>query len=500
MEKWASLELQHVQLGDSRRKKRLVKIVEDLASQPGESVPQASGNVAATTAVYDFWNSRYFHPQDIRIAHRVSTIETIKQHNTVLAIQDTTDLDFTAHPATIGLGPTDHSSLVGLKVHSTFVTSTQGVPLGVIDQQVWAREKETIGIAKQRRQRETKDKESQRWLDAATVTQQVIPQDIQVVTITDREGDIYDLFAMPRTENSDFLIRATHNRRVDHETKYLHQAIHSMQPCGTITIELQRHPERETRKATLTLRFITLEIQVPLHHLKRSELKPIGLQVVLAEEENPPQGVTPISWLLLTTIEVAGFDDAVRCVRWYTYRWLIERYHYTLKSGCGIEKLQLETARRIEMALATYSIVAWRLLCLTYEARMNPNQSCEIVLQSDEWQSVCATIDRTPHPPQTPPSLREAVRMIATLGGFLGRIGDGEPGVKTIWRGMRRLHDIATTTEIASLQLSKFPLLLTFAQRAPSRDRLLSSSSSSSQQVSFCQVHLWLSISKTPSL
>lgn len=333
-------------------------------------------------------------------------------------------------------------------MHSTFVANTQGVPLGVIDQKTWAREKETIGIAKQRRQRETKDKESQRWLDAVTVTQQVIPQDIQVVTITDREGDIYDLFAMPQTKNSDFLIRATHNRRVDHESKYLHQAISEIQACGTITIELQRNPEREARKATLTLRFATLEIQVPLHHKKRSELKPVSLQVVLAQEEQPPQGTAPISWLLLTTLNLNGFDDAVRCVRWYTYRWLIERYHYTLKSGCGIEKLQLETARRIEMALATYSIVAWRLLWLTYEARSNPNQPCDTVLELHEWQSLCATIYKTPLSPDTPPSLRDAVRMSATLGGFLGRKTDGEPGVKTIWRGLRRLHDIAATWKL----------------------------------------------------
>jgi hypothetical protein len=403
-----------------------------------------------------FGTRRILKSEDIRAAHRISTVNRIKQHKCVLAIQDTTDLDFTHHPATIGLGPTDHSALLGLKVHSTFVASTQGVPLGVIDQQVWAREKETIGIAKKRRQRETKDKESQRWLDAATATQQVIPQEIQVVTITDREGDIYDLFAMPRTENSDFLIRATHNRRVDHQTKYLHQAIGQTQPCGTINVELQRNPERETRKATLTLRFATLHIQVPLHHKKRSALKPVSLQVVLAEEEQPPQGVAPINWLLLTTLDVGGFDDVVRCVRWYTYRWLIERYHYTLKSGCGIEKLQLETARRIEMALATYSIVAWRLLWLTYEVRMNPNQPCDTVLESHEWQSLCVTINKTPHPPETPPSLREAVRMIATLGGFLGRIGDGEPGVKTIWRGMRRLHDIAATWKLLASNSQNF--------------------------------------------
>lgn len=167
-------------------------------------------------------------------------------------------------------------------------------------------------------------------------------------------------------------------------------------------------------------------------------MKPVKLQVILALEENPPDGIKPISWLLLTTLKVNSFEEAARYVRWYTYRWLIERYHYTLKSGCGIEKLQLETTRRIDMALATYSIVAWRLLWLTYEARFNLDMPCDSVLEIDEWQSLCATINKNPIPPKKPPSLREAVRMIAILGGFLGRKGDGEPGVKSIWRGLRR--------------------------------------------------------------
>ncbi|MUL39559.1 hypothetical protein BWI75_25725 [Gloeocapsopsis sp. AAB1 = 1H9] len=129
-------------------------------------------------------------------------------------------------------------------------------------------------------------------------------------------------------------------------------------------------------------------------------------------------------------------------------RWLIERYHYTLKSGCGIEKLQLETARRINMTLATYSIVAWRLLWLTYEARANPDLSCDLGLETCQWQSLCATMSKNPTPSKQPPYLREAVRMIATVGGFLGRKGDGELGVKTIWRGLRRLHDIAATWKL----------------------------------------------------
>lgn len=448
MQKWAESELQQADLGDARRNKRLVRIVEDLASQPASSVPQACGDIAATSAAYDFWNSPYFQPSDIRNAHIKSTIERIKEHQVILAIQDTTNIDLTDHPATSGLGYLDHRKSSGLKVHSTFAATIKGVPLGIINQQVWSREAENLGIAKKRRQRETQEKESQRWLDGLSATQTLIPKEIQIVTIGDSEADIFDLFSLKRPENSDLLIRGTHNRKVDHCAKYLHLAIRQTETCGTLTVEVKRNPEHSARSANLTIRFATFDIQVPLHHIGWKQLKPVKLQVILALEENPPVGIDPISWLLITSLKINDLEDAARCVKWYTYRWLIERYHYALKSGCGIEKLQLETARRINMALATYSIVAWRLLWLTYEARVHPDLPCDTVLEPNEWQSLCATINKNPIPPHTPPSLRQAVRMIANLGGFLGRKGDGEPGVKTIWRGLRRLHDIAATWKL----------------------------------------------------
>lgn len=269
-----------------------------------------------------------------------------------------------------------------------------------------------------------------------------------MVTVADREADIYELFALERQENSQLLIRGNHNRRVNHEAKYLRSCMAQTDPCGQLVVEVPRGDERPARQATLTIRFATLEIQPPRGHLHYSQLQPLKIQVVLAEEENPPKGVTAISWLLLTTLAVNCFADAVQCVRWYSYRWLIERYHYVLKSGCRVEELQLETADRIERALATYCIVAWRLLWLTYEARMNPDAPCDTVLETHEWQALYCTIHQSSTHPSQPPSLQQAVWWIAQLGGFLGRKHDGNPGVKTIWRGLRRLHDIAATWKL----------------------------------------------------
>jgi hypothetical protein len=448
MEKWAACELAQIDLGDGRRNKRLIRIVEDLSAQPDSSVAQASGSVAATKAAYNLWKSPYIQADDIRASHRASTIERIKKNEIVLAIQDTTNIDLTSHPATTGVGYLDHRKSSGLKVHSTLAVSSNGVPLGIIEQQVWAREPENLGIAKKRRQRETKQKESQRWLEGLENTQNLIPPSIKVITIGDSEADIFDLFSLKRRENSHLLIRGTHNRKVDHCAKYLHLAIRQIQASGTLTVEVKRSPEHSARLAKLTIRFASFDIQVPSHHIGRLQLKPVRLQVILVTEENPPPATNPIIWLLITSLEINSLEDAAKCVQWYSSRWLIERYHYTLKSGCGIEKLQLSTARRLNMALATYTIVAWRLLWLTYQARVNPDLPCDAVLELNEWQSLCATIHNNPIPPEKPPSLHDAVRMIATLGGFLGRKSDGEPGVKTIWRGLRRLHDIAATWQL----------------------------------------------------
>lgn len=112
------------------------------------------------------------------------------------------------------------------------------------------------------------------------------------------------------------------------------------------------------------------------------------MQGILAVEENPPIGEKAVCWLLLTTLSVNSLSEAQRCLLWYSYRWLIERFHYVLKSGCHLEELQLSSADRIQRAVATYGIVAWRLLWLTYLARVNPEQEAEGILSTHEWQAL----------------------------------------------------------------------------------------------------------------
>jgi hypothetical protein len=229
---------------------------------------------------------------------------------------------------------------------------------------------------------------------------------------------------------------------VSGEVKPLFSAIRQSGVAGEITLKLQRTPRRRERLAVLNVRYGQFWLQPPAH---LGSLGAIAVNVVLAEEEKPPTGEKAVVWLLLTTVSVETFEAACQCLKWYSKRWLIERYFYALKSGCRVEELQLESAGRLKRAIACYSMVAWRLLWLTYEARQHPEQSVAGILETEEWQVLYCRVHQTNQVPEEAPSLGESVLWIAKLGGFLGRKGDGEPGVETLWRGLGKLHKMAAT-------------------------------------------------------
>jgi Txe/YoeB family toxin of Txe-Axe toxin-antitoxin module len=452
MRSWATEELKYAELSDKRLNQRLIKIVENLAEQPYASIPQASGDWANTKATYNFWKSERIDAEEIIEAHQKQTVQRAVKEKIVLAIQDTSDFNFTHHQAKTeeqGFGMTCAQKYVrGLKVHSLMISTTQGVPLGILAQQIWTR---PVNQRNKKRNQQKKpsilNKESKRWLTGLISAELSIPSTTTVVTVADREGDIYDLFALDREPNSELLIRAKHNRRINHELKFVREAIAKVPDAGELEILVPRQDERKSRTASLTISYASFDFPAPINRAKSFPHKSVTLNVIYALEKHPNPEVKPIQWLLMTTLEVHNFEQAVDYIRWYTYRWLIERYHYVLKSGCRIEQLQLKTAGRIKKAIATYSIVAWRLLWLIYQTRENPDLPCDTILKTHEWQSLCCHFQGFPLTTQ-PPSVKQALTWIAQLGGFLARRSDGFPGVKTLWRGLQRLHDIASTWKL----------------------------------------------------
>lgn len=451
---WVDEELEFVNLGDTRLNQRLKRIVEDLASYPEASVPQASRDAAAMQGTYDFWSNRHIKPAQIQQAHAQKTAERSAQHQVVLDLQDTTKLDFTSQRSIRKKGVRNPLS-EGLWVHTSLCATTQGVPLGVLHQKTWTRENPQKG------NKETqKEKESQKWVESVLAVQKWLPKGCQVITIGDREADIYELLTAIASQGGDFIIRAFHNRVVEianpegseeKESQKLSQALAERDPLGKLKLSIPRAPSRKAREAILTIKVCRIKLSPPRNHPNRQNLPSMEVTAILAEEENPPSAKEAISWLLLTSLMVKTFSEAKECLKLYSLRWLIERYHYTLKSGCHLEKLQLEKGHRLERALATYAIVAWRLLWLTYEARVNGEQSAEVALSPSEWQSLYCASEGALVIPVEVPSLGECVRAIASLGGFLGRKRDGAPGVKVIWRGLKRLRELVRMWKIFAM-------------------------------------------------
>ena len=444
---WAVTEFGHAELGDDRRTDRLLMIATAFAQQPTAPIPQACGPGPATQGAYRFFENDDIEPEAIRDAHHQSTLERLRHHSVVLALQDTSTLNYSTHPQTEGLGPigTRRQKIIGLLLHSTLAVTPSGLPLGMLHTAVRARDPQAVGSAKQRHSKPIAEKESHKWLDSLSACQQVAPQcpETLLVNVTDREGDLYDLFAQTLAPTDDprvhLLVRSKHNRRLAGDERLLWDAVGRQRAAGTLQVLVGRRGEQPARLATLSIRFRQVTLAAPT---RQAHQPPLTVWAIQARELRPPKGAAPILWRLLTTLPVTRVEEACEKVGWYAQRWQIEVIHKVLKSGCKIEQRQLETAPRLERALAVDQVVAWRLLALCKAAREQPDEAVSAWLSQAEWQALwCHVHQRTP-PPTTPPSVRQAVRWIAQLGGFMARKGDGEPGPMTLWRGLHRLNDL----------------------------------------------------------
>ena len=445
MTSWAQ-ELRGPALGDRRRLGRLRRLVIALAAHAEARLGEALVSWAALKAAYRFFSNRAITAEAILATALPACQARCAAEATVLLVQDTTVLDYSAHPTTARLGHIGRGKQQGLLVHSALAVGTAaqaGVPLGLLAQERWVRPRTPAHTAAQRRIRPLAEKESARWLRVEAASLAVLPPGVAAVTIADREADLFPLFAAARPAHAALLIRATHPRRVAEAEGTLWAAVAAAPVGGEHTVALRRSDERPARTARCTVRTRSITLLPPQNQRTGERWgAPVALTAILVEEDQPPAGTTPLCWLLLTSLAVPDLATTCQLITWYSFRWLIERYHFVLKSGCRLEALQLQTAPRLENALAVCCLVAWRILWLTYLARAQPEAPCTVALTDVEWQALCCRIQHTATPPATPPTLGAAVRAIAALGGFLGRRHDGEPGVLTLWRGLTRLQDL----------------------------------------------------------
>jgi hypothetical protein len=453
--RWAEAELGGAGLGDARLDKRLVAILASFMASPEASIPRASGAWATTKATYRFLDNDKVDPEIIYERHRQSIRPRAAGKAVVLAIADTTMLDYTAHPCTSGLGPLADMIHHGLMLHPTLLVTPEREPLGVIDAQMWVRDPDEFGSGKStRKSRDISEKESRKWLgslDAAERLQQDLGSDTQVVSVFDREGDVYEVLATAAMDDrlGRVLVRAKADRRLLHPQQRIWNCLEAQTVAMSVAIEVPKKTHQTGRTAELSIRFASVTVRPPDDRPKSEGNTQVPIYAVYAHEEHPPKGQKPISWMLLTTVPVESAEQAWTIVQWYSCRWLIEILFKVLKTGCAAEERQLETAERLRRCLAIDLVVAWRILYLTMIGRETPDLPCTVVFEDYEWKALYVFVfkSRNAAPAKTP-TLREVTRTIGRLGGHLGRKGDGEPGVLTMWRGLQRLPDIAEMWQV----------------------------------------------------
>ncbi len=471
MQAWVMEELHGVDLGDERLVQRYKRVLNALSEKPGLSIPAASGSWSETIAAYRFFDNPSVTADGILSPHREASINRIANEQVILLAQDTTTLNLTRpEQQMVGAGPLNDENHLGIYDHVGLALTPQGVPLGVVHAECWARDWESFHAnqkltrsqkAMQRRKTPFADKESARWVRGYEQGCEIARRcpTTQIVVVSDSEADLLDCFAYAdhsrrgREPCAEWITRAFQDRLLaqTEEHSKLWQACQAAPVLTTIEIEVSKNTpqsgdktKRNQARHARTTQAEVRAVAVTVKGQARVE-GPLPSQVIHAVyvlESAPPPGEKPVEWLLLTSLRIQEQEDVLRVVSYYVLRWKIELYFRILKVGCGIEELQFETVERYQRCLAIYLIVAWRVFYVMMLGRECPTVSCETVFAPEEWKALYTIVKKSPLPKQ-PPTLAEVLVMVASLGGYLNRKGDGPPGPQSTWIGMQRLKDFA---------------------------------------------------------
>jgi hypothetical protein len=456
-------EFANAELKDLRRNRRLDKVVTALAKTPAASISAASGGWGETLAAYRLLHCSAVTSSALIAPHQEAVVQRCAQYECVVVAQDTTELDFTHMKEMEGLGPLNDEKRRGFYMHGLYAISEGGVPLGLLDADINIRKDEHFRINAKRKKRPIEEKESYRWVEGYRKTQELalkLPE-CEVISISDREGDIYEVFEAwqkldgdgPRAE---WLIRANQDRALlgieDGESSKLFEALENSAVLGEIEFDIRAKKLRTTKKkgntkasprsartVRQTIRAMKITPRPP--HRPGKKIAAVSFWAVLAEEIDPPEGEDPVRWVLLTSKEAGTFEEACRILTLYLRRWDIEVFHRVLKTGCRVEQIQLKKAESVIKALMIYSVISWRILYLTHLGRYYPELPCGSVFEEAEWKATCAVVKRKKEAGE--PTLGEFILIVGKLGGHLGRKSDGPPGPQSIWQGMTRIRDFA---------------------------------------------------------
>ena len=340
----------------------------------------------------------------------------------------------------------------GLHVHTTLALTPERLPLGLLAQQVWARDPAAVGKRTTRKHRPLADTASQQWRTRVAAVHEAPARCAQTrfVGVGDRAADVYDLCLQDRPAGVDRLVRAAWNRRVDHPARSLWTQVAAPPVVATLTVRVPRRGPQPARQATVAVRWCLVRRWPPTPRSSRATAL-TAVWVVQAVEEPPPASGEPPEWVLLTTCAVHTMAEAVERVDWYACRWGIAVWHQGLKRGGRLEARHLETADRLRRGLAVYSVLAGRRLSTTMVSRAMPDAPCTALLEPEAWQALSCAIPMTP----TPPSDAAPAAAGRVLDWPPGRI----PGPPWRWstRGDRVVERVSTFTALTLMDRIMHP-------------------------------------------
>ena len=446
-EDWFAREMEGLDLGDQRRNERATRILQARWNQPQASFYGSFPCWTPAKAAYGLIEhpSAQINLLSLLEAHREATQARMAAESLVLLPQDTTGLNYSGLRQTTGLGPLGEDKGRGLWLHSLLAFRPDGMPLGVLDAQCWARAQSASSDGRDRNAKSIDEKESLRWVEAlrrAAAAALRMPQ-TQLVSITDREGDLYELHdaAQIGPANLHVLVRAQHDRNLESHQKLW--AFMQAQPVSEQRkIDLPRRQGQPRRTAVVEMRWACVSIHAPSAGHKKS-WPPLSLWAIWVHEPSPPDGVEPIDWMLLTDMPIHSAQEAWQRVQWYCRRWGIEEWHRALKTGCGVEQREFKTAEHLQRSLAFDLIVAWRVLACVKLGRILPQLPATLLYTLDELQVLSAALKKNFSSRQAHAlTLSQANKLVARLGGYLARKNDGDPGAESLGIGLRRLADL----------------------------------------------------------
>ena len=459
---WIDREIAGCEFRDARLGDRFRKLLAQLGSAMGQSIPLVCQDWANTKAAYRFFSNDRVSEADILAGHFQSTRDrAAATDGHRLVLHDTTEFTYQRESSeAIGITKSINSgrdkvgrlrshTVCGILMHSSLAVTPDGLPLGLAAVKFWTRKKFKGTAALKKKINPTRvpieKKESVRWLDNLRQSIDLLGEPARCIHVGDRESDIFELYCLTRDLGAHFIVRMQTDRLAGDSGHTVSEEMDEVAIKGLHRVEM-RDEKGDTISIALEIRTKQIHVLPPIGKQKRYPA--LDLTVIHATERGAPKGRKPIEWKRMTDLPARTRVEAIDKINWYAMRWKIEIFHKILKSGCKAEDSKLRTADRLANLMAVFCILSWRVFWLTMLNRTAPDTAPTVALAAAEIELLVQLVANAGNRRCRPRTLSFYLTKLAKLGGYLARASDPPPGNMVIWRGLSRLTDIETGVEI----------------------------------------------------